>query len=381
MNVWRLRRSRSRLPRALSLLPLLMLVALAVVALPLGCSSGEGPAGGGGATDTSATGPGPGQPSPGMPGKIAIIAPEKGNDFGWNQQGVESARVIADEIGAELAVSEGAGYGDIAPVYRQLAADGAEWIVLWASGYNTVGPQLAKETGVKTVVIGAFEGGLVPGLCADFETDAQQGAYLAGMTAALMSRSGTVGIVVSADDENWNKMAGGFIVGAKAARADIDIKLAQAGQAAYADAPAGKRVTESVIAAGADIIFGMGDGSTFGMIQAVENADPPAGSDKVWFIDVIGDKSSLDDKGILLTSVVWDYTPVFREALTKMEDGTYGDRVLYLGLEDDGVRLLRSERIPADVWARVEQARADIRSGAIEVPVVDRKVDLEALLE
>ena len=95
---------------------------------------------------------------------------------------------------------------------------GAEWVILWASGYNTVGPQLAEETGTKTVVIGAFENGLVPGLSADFETDAQDGAYLAGMVAALMSKSGTIGIVVSADDENWNKMAGGFIVGAQAAR-------------------------------------------------------------------------------------------------------------------------------------------------------------------
>lgn len=368
--------SRRVLCSRLALLLTLGLVLLVAAVVIAGCS-GASPA----STTSSSAGSVTTTPVPGLPQKIAIIAPEKGNDFGWNQQGVESARAIAEEIGAELAVSEGAGYGDIAPVYRQLVADGTDWIILWASGYNTVGPQLAEETGVKTVVIGGFENGLVPGLCTDFETDAQQGAYLAGVAAALMSKSGTVGIVVSADDENWNKMAGGFIVGAKAARPDIDIKLAQAGQAAYADAPAGKRVTESVIAAGADIIFGMGDGSSFGMIQAVENADPPEGADKVWFIDVIGDKSSLDDKGVLLTSVVWDYVPVFREALAQMDAGTYGSDVLYLGLADGGIRLLESDRIPADVWASVEQARKGIQAGTIEVPVVDRKDDLEALLD
>ena len=125
-----------------------------------------------------------------IPAKIAIIAPEKANDFGWNQQGVESAQAIAAEIGAELEIADGAGYGDIAPVYRQLVDGGAEWVILWASGYNTVGPQLAEETGTKTVVIGAFENGLAPGLSADFETDAQDGAYLAGMVAALMSKIG-----------------------------------------------------------------------------------------------------------------------------------------------------------------------------------------------
>jgi basic membrane protein A and related proteins len=312
--------------------------------------------------------------------KIAIIAPEKGNDFGWNQQGVESAKAMAAELGAEIEVSDGAGYGDIAPIFRQLVAGKADWIILWASGYNTVGPQLAQETGAKTLVIDAAEKGLISGLCSDFETDAQEGAYLAGMVAAKMSKSGTVGIVVSADDVNWNKMAGGFITGAKAARADIEIKLAQAGQAAYADAPAGKRVTDSVIAAGADIIFGMGDGSTFGMIEAVETAKPPAGADKVWFIDVIGDKTSLDKKNILLTSVVWDYLPVLKAAAAEIEAGTYGSKIGSIDLANGGIKLLQSPNIPADIWTEVEKAKQGIIDGTIKVPVIDNKGDLEALI-
>ena len=139
-------------------------------------------------------------------------------------------------------------------------------------------------------------------------------------------------------------------------------------------------MTDSVIAAGADIIFGMGDGSTFGMIQAVENAEPPAGAEKVWFIDVIGDKTSIDDKGVLLTSVVWDYVPVFRRALAQMEAGTYGSEVLYLGLEESGIRLLPSDDIPAEVWAAVEKAQEDIQAGTIEVPVIVSQSELEALL-
>jgi simple sugar transport system substrate-binding protein len=313
--------------------------------------------------------------------KIAIITPEKGNDFGWNQQGVESAKAIAAELGAEIAVSDGAGYGDIAPIFRQLVADKADWIMLWASGYNTVGPQLAEETGVKTLVIDALQKGLIPSLCADFETDAQQGAYLAGVVAARMSKTGTLGVVVSADDLNWDKMAGGFITGAKATKPDVKIQLAQAGQAAYADAAAGKRVTDAVIAAGADIVFGMGDGSTFGMIQSVENATPPAGADKVWFIDVIGDKTSLDKKNILLTSVVWDYRPVLREAAKDIAAGTYGSKAYSIDLANGGVGLLNSKNIPAEVWTEVQKAKQAIIEGSITVPVIKTKGDLEALIK
>ncbi|MCX8033675.1 MAG: BMP family ABC transporter substrate-binding protein, partial [Thermoleophilia bacterium] len=205
--------------------------------------------------------------------------------------------------------------------------------------------------------------------------------YLAGVVAAKMTGSGTLGIVASADDENWNKMAGGFIVGARATRADVGIKLVQVGPAAYADAAAARRVTENVIALGADIILGMGDGSTFGMIQAVENATPPPGSNKVRFIDVIGDKRSLDTKHVLLTSVVWDYMPLFRDAVERMKAGTYGAEVTYLDLANGGIGLLPSPDIPADVWAAVEQARKDIAAGSIDIPVIYKSSELDTLLE
>jgi basic membrane protein A len=356
------------------------LVALSlVVALAAGCGGGEptttGP------ETSSVTTAGTVAPSD-APTKIAIIAPEKANDFGWNQQGVESAEAIAQELGASIEVSDGAGYEDISPIYRQLVANGADWMILWASGYNTAGIQLAQETGVKTVVIGLFDDGLVPGLVTDFETDAQQGAYLAGVVAARTSKSGTLGIVASSSiDENWNKMAGGFIAGAKAARADIKIEYAPVGESAYADAASAKRVTETVIAAGADIILGMGDGSTFGMIQAVENATPPKGSDKVWFIDVIGDKSSIDTKGVLLTSIVWDYLPIFRAAVADMEAGRYGTQVGYLDLENGGIRLLQSDRISAEAWTAAETAKQAIIGGSVSVPEIYTVSEIKELLK
>jgi basic membrane protein A and related proteins len=354
-------------------------VLLAVTAFFVaGCGDGDGGVVDHGGSTTSATG----APVPFVPKDIAIIAPEKGNDFGWNQQGVESATAIAKELGAKIEVSDGAGYDDISPIYRQFVANGADWIVLWAGGYNTVGVQLAQETRVRTVVIGLFEAGLAPGLCTDFETSSQQGAYLAGVVAAKMTKSGTVGIVASSSiDENWNKMAAGFIAGARATRSDIKIEYAPVGEEAYADAASGKRVTETVIAAGADIILGMGDGSTFGMIQAVENATPPKGADKVWFIDVIGDKTSIDTKGVLLTSIVWDYLPIFREAAQQMADGTYGTKVGYLDLENGGIKLLDSDRIPTDVKAAVETAKQGIMDGSVKVPEIYKADELRALLD
>jgi basic membrane protein A and related proteins len=79
---------------------------------------------------------------------IAILTPEEGTDFGWNQQGVEAARAAAEATGVELITAEGLGYGDIRPTLRELAEEGADLMIAHASGYNTSSPEIAEETGV-----------------------------------------------------------------------------------------------------------------------------------------------------------------------------------------------------------------------------------------
>ncbi|OFV84017.1 MAG: hypothetical protein A2W26_10950 [Acidobacteria bacterium RBG_16_64_8] len=311
--------------------------------------------------------------------KIGVIVPEKANDYGWNQQHAEAGKKMAEKIGAEYALADGAGYGDPAPVMRQLVQDGCDWILAGASGYMTVAKQVAQESKVKFNVIFSQEN--VPDNIQDIQTYAEQGAYLAGVLAAKTSKTGTVGIIVSADDENWTKMSAGFILAAKATKPDIKIKLAQVGQAAYADAPAAKRTTETVIAEGADVIFGMGDGSSFGMIQACETATPPSGADKVWFIDVIGDKTSLDTKGIYLSSVVWDYLPAWEEAYADMQAGKFGTETIWLELKNNGIGIIKTQWIPDDLWAEIEAIKQQIIDGTVKVPAIDKMDEVQKLLQ
>ena len=123
--------------------------------------------------------------------------------------------------------------------------------------------------------------------------------------------------------------------------------LAQIGKDAYGDAAGGKSTTEQVIAGGADIVFGQGDGSSFGMLQAVETATPPAGADKVWFIDVIGDKTGpIDDpRTSLLSSVLWNFAGTFKQAIADIDAGTFGNAGYVLDLANGGISLLQTDNI------------------------------------
>ena len=296
---------------------------------------------------------------------VGFAAPEKPTDYGWNQQGFVGAKKAARATGAKVLDATGSGYDNVEPNLRRLAQQGADLIIAHASGYNSAGPAIAAEFKVPVIVWDAKAGTVKKGLVSNVLTKAQEGAYLAGVLAAQMSKTGTLGIVVSASDENWFKQAGGYVQGARSINKSVKFKYGRIGQASYADAAGGKRITQTVIAAGADVVFGMGDGSSFGMLQAVETAKAPAGATKVWFIDVIGDKRKIDKKGVLLSSELWDFAPIYTRAIKAVNSGTFG--TTYVLDAKNGLSLLKTNKAPASVWAKVAAAQKKIAKGSIKV--------------
>jgi basic membrane protein A and related proteins len=106
------------------------------------------------------------------------------------------------------------------------------------------------------------------------------------------------------------------------------------------------------------------------MLQAVETNKAVDGG-KVLFIDVIGDKSSID-KGNLLTSVVWDMTPVYVAMINDLKADTYGTKSYSISLADGSVRLLKTPQVDAAAWDAVMELQKQVIDGTIKIePVFD----------
>ena len=165
------------------------------------------------------------------------------------------------------------------------------------------------------------------------------------------------------------------MAGARSVNPSVKFSFAQVGQASYDDAAGGKRVMQATIASGADVVFGMGDGATLGYIQAVETS-----AKKVWFIDVIGNPTPIDKKGAILSSVLWDFSKVFKAAVADVNKGTYGTHTYTLGL-NNGVSLLQTKYIPGAVWKLIQQTRKGIIGGSIKVPLTPDLKSVKALMK
>jgi len=297
--------------------------------------------------------------------KIAIALPAKPTDYGWNQQGLNAAKSVAKSVGAKLTTISNIGYNNTQSILSQLAQGGAQFIIAHASGYDTAAKQVALRYRVPVMTYDV-PNELVPGLVSTITTSAEQGGYLAGILAAKETKTGTVGIVISASDSNWFEMSGGFAAGVASVNKKIKVRFAEIGPASYDDSAGGKRVVSTLISANADVIFGMGDDASFGYLQAVSTAKV---GHKVWYIGDIGNMGPIDKQHVLLSSEIWSFTKVFKQAVTDIQNGTYGKHAYNLTLGNGGISMLKTKYISAPVWAQMQAAKAKIVSGAIKVPV------------
>ncbi len=313
------------------------------------------------------------------PKLVGLTLPEPGTDKGWNEQGKVGLEIVAEKYGFKIELAEALGYGDIKPTLRDMVQKGCELIINHASGYQTVAPEIARETGVKVTTVENHRD-ITAGLISDIDTQPQGGSYLAGWLAGKMTRSNIVGIVASAEPPTWNRMSAGFAQGLKASNPNSKLLYSVIGEAAYADAAGGKRNTRDQIAVGADVIFGMGDGASFGMLQACTTKKAKDGG-KAWFIDVIGDKRSIDKADVLLTSVVMDMSVVYEEVIKSYMDGTFG-RQHWVGMKNGAIYLLElNQAVPDPLKEELKAIEKKIIAGEIKVVDVPVAVDLHKFLK
>jgi basic membrane protein A len=295
---------------------------------------------------------------------VAIATPAKTSDYGWNAQGVAGLKTAAASYGLNVKVVQNIGYNNTTAVLRQLALTHPGLIIAHASGYDTNAQRVAQQYHVPIITYD-IPSLLSKGSLSNITTASQQGAYLAGILAAHTTKTNKVGVIISAADTNWYKMTGGFAAGVHSVNPKIPIVFGQIGPASYDDAAGGKRVATSMIASGADVIFAMGDLASFGYLQAIGTAHP---GHKLWYIGDIGDMTPIDTGHVLLSSVLWSFSGVYKQALQDIKSGTFGTHGYSLTLANGGISLLHSTYIPASVWTQIQTAQTGIQNGTITVP-------------
>jgi basic membrane protein A len=193
----------------------------------------------------------------------------------------------------------------------------------------------------------------------------EQGSYLAGMMAAMASRSGRIGFVGGMDIPLIRKFACGYVQGARAVNPQIQVFQNMTGStpAAWRDPVRGGELARSQIERGADVIFHAAGGTGTGVLQAAADAGRLG-------IGVDSNQNHLHP-GRVLTSMLKRVDVATRLAFEQARAGQFRTGRTVLGLAEDGVGVALDENnaalVTAEMRSRVDQARAEIVAGRVSV--------------
>jgi basic membrane protein A len=199
-----------------------------------------------------------------------------------------------------------------------------------------------------------------------------EGSYLAGLYAGLMSETGTIGAVGGMDIPVIND----FMIGYKQGAADAGIPeenvlIQYAGS--WSDPAKGKELALTMYQQGADIVFQVAGGTGEGVFYAAEEAGK-------WAIGVDSDQALIEEEtnpelaARILTSMLKNVDKSLYRAMKLYYEGT-----LPVGTNEnlgipDGVGLAYNkyfeENTPQDVKDKIAEAEASVIAGDIVVETV-----------
>lgn len=289
------------------------------------------------------------------------------NDAGW--QGVQRA---VEELGVRAEYLQSSEQADYVPNLN-LAAQQADAVLamgfLMIDAIQRVAP-LHPET--KFVFVdGRIDGANI----ASFDFKAEEGGFLGGIVAAMVTRSGKVGTVIGMDIPPVRAYEAGFLAGIKTVRVGenkrVDYMLANVGD--FNNPSRAKSLAQGMIGRGADIVLQLAGNSGQGVIEATKDD-----GDSVYAIGADLDQDNIAP-GKVLVSILKRIDVAVYEAIRSAAEDRFEPGYHLLGLADGATGLsgmVHTRHLLSDrAEEMLERAEAGIVSGRIRVParVADRK--------
>ncbi len=195
----------------------------------------------------------------------------------------------------------------------------------------------------------------------------EEGSYLVGALAALLTKTNRIGFVGGMQSPLIKKFEVAYVAGAKYVNAKCDVLIGYAGITgeAFKNPSKGKELALGQYSQGADIIYHASGVTGLGVFEAARQMQKLA-------IGVDSDQYH-EAPGFVLTSMtkIVD-TAIFEIIRGATVNSFAGGTVQTFGLKSHGVDYVYDDNnknlIPDDVHGKVESLRADIISGRIVVP-------------
>jgi basic membrane lipoprotein Med (substrate-binding protein (PBP1-ABC) superfamily) len=251
--------------------------------------------------------------------------------------------------------------GDMERILRETAEDSQPAIIFGdAFGNEEAVRRVAADYPEIAFVFGSGLGPSEPNLSV-FDNWIHEPAYLSGLIAGTVSKSGTIGVVGGYPVPEVNRIVNAFIVGAQEVNPDVKVQVSFLNS--WFDPAAAKEAALAQVSAGADVLFA----ERFGVIEAAQEKGLLAFGN-------MSDQNSLAPETVI-TGPVWNMTPTVQYIIKQVAGGTYTSQDLkdFSMMAKGGSSLAPlydfETSLPAELVELVRKREGEIMSGLFRVPI------------
>jgi len=291
-------------------------------------------------------------------------------DGSWGQSLLEASEYIASNYpNVEMSFTDACPFGDMNKYLELQCQNGAQIIFLdsnatWFTALEEVAPKY-PDTWFVTGGGSLEDNQKLADNVTVYMVSQEEGEFLAGIVAAMMSQSKKIGFVsafdypaIVANMKAWEQ--GAHYV-------DPTVELSYAWTGVWGDAEKHYETCKAILDKGVDVLNH--DLDSLGFLKAAQEK-------KAWLIGAHRDQAHFDPS-LFLTSGLILHNKMAELALQKFMDGTISKEGAKLGFADGYDTLAPLTNVTEDVAAKVEEAKEKIKSGEIEVQLIFKVEEAE----
>jgi len=304
--------------------------------------------------------------APEEPFRVAVIMPSAINDLAFSQSMMDAIKIIQTEMGGE------AGFqyvysdnmfvvDDAAAAIRDYASQGYDLVIAHGSQYGSslreIAPDFPEVSFAHGTTVDTFVDEGINNVFA-YEAASDQGGYVQGVVAALLSKSNVIGVVGPIETGDAKLYVDGFVAGVKATKPDAQVNVNYTGS--FSDVALAAESANTHIAAGADVMTGSA--------QMVVGAIGVAKEKGVLWFGTQSEQTSLAPD-IVVSSQVYNWTVVLRDIISQIKAGTLGGTAYTITLANNGlvIKFNPDFALPDDARQAADATVNGIIDGSIKI--------------
>jgi basic membrane protein A len=335
-----------------SLLKIAALTAVASAAL-VGCGKKEEPA------PAPAPAPAASAPAPAKsePLKIAFAYVGPVGDGGWTFAHDNARKALEKEFGDKIVTSfvenvpESA---DAERVIRDMASQGNKLIFGTTFGYMETMLKVAPE--FKDVKFEHATGYKTAENMATYDSRTYEGAYMAGVIAGKMTKTGTLGVVASVPIPEVIRNINSFTLGAQSSNPKIKTKVVWVNE--WFNPPKETEAATSLINGGADVLFQNTDSPA-----VLKTAEAKGKRAFGWDSDM----TAYGPKAHLASSVI-NWGPYYIKTTKDALAGKWASGSSWWGVKEGAIDIVSiAEDVPAETKAKVDEVKKGLTDGTFAI--------------